>query len=198
MPDYTGMGHFTVDPMQAPALFHGVLQSGSYDSENPVTTTNPVRVTLALSLVAGNPVELPINGAHIQYDASPTQLVKGELQGSVKNSDVQAVLIPAVAALLNAQVQANPGSSQAMQILALFDTGNGMGGNCTNMDGTLGRPGDGVISPCEVADNALVQNILAPDVQIYDANGNYAPNPNNTKPDSLSLGIGFTAVSAKY
>jgi hypothetical protein len=40
--------------------------------------------------------------------------------------------------------------------------------------------------------------VLAPDVQIYDANGNYAPNPLNTVKDSLSVGIGFTAVAANY
>ena len=32
----------------------------------------------------------------------------------------------------------------------------------------------------------IIMAVLAPDVQIYDANGNYAPNKANSRKDSLS------------
>jgi hypothetical protein len=49
-----------------------------------------------------------------------------------------------------------------------------------------------------VATNQIVANLLAPDVQIYDANGGYAPNKNNTTKDSLSVGVAFLAVRASW
>jgi len=55
---------------------------------------------------------------------------------------------------------------------------------------------DGKIDTCEVQGNSIIMAVLAPDVKIYDANGNYAPTATGTK-DSLSLGIGFTAVTVK-
>jgi hypothetical protein len=33
---------------------------------------------------------------------------------------------------------------------------------------------------------------------MFDSGGNYHPNPMNTNKDSLSLGLGFTAVKAMY
>jgi len=198
MPDFSGMGHFTIDTTQPTADFHGALQQGSYSSESPVTTHSPVSLSLSLSLFTGTPTPLPVHGAHIQYQVSGTGLINGKLQGSIKNADIQLTVIPGIAALLNSQIAANPNSPTSKQIRQLFDAGDGNGGNCTNPDGTIGRPNDGIISPCEVADNNIIMNVLAPDVQIYDGSGNYAPNPANTNRDSLSIGIGFTAVRATF
>ena len=58
--------------------------------------------------------------------------------------------------------------------------------------------GDRKIDVCEVATAGLIQNVLAPDIQMFDANGNYHPNPDNTHKDSLSLGLGFSAVTATF
>jgi len=89
------------------------------------------------------------------------------------------------------------------QIEAIFDVGDGAkGGPCTDPDYSPGQEGDaakdGVISSCEVATNSLIKNVLAPDVQIFDSSGNYHPNAANTDKDSLSIGVGFTAVPANY
>jgi hypothetical protein len=54
------------------------------------------------------------------------------------------------------------------------------------------------IDICEVATSGLIQNVLAPDVQMFDAAGNYHPNPTNANKDSLSIGLGFTAVPATF
>jgi hypothetical protein len=65
--------------------------------------------------------------------------------------------------------------------------------------GTCAQAGDGVISTCEVATNSIIKNILAPDVQMFSNDGlTYAPNPANTHKDSLSVGVGFTAVKATF
>jgi hypothetical protein len=55
------------------------------------------------------------------------------------------------------------------------------------------------IDPCEVAQNAQIQSLFAPDVQIFSADGTtYAPNPQNAHKDSVSVGLGFTAVPASF
>ena len=208
MPDYTGAGMFMVDTAQAPAKFFGTLANGKFSSNNPATTKVPVSVTIGLPLIPGGaPVPLKLNGAHIQIQnancpANPTTgktpMMCGQLHGSIKNSDIQTTIIPAVASLLSTQVMNNPMSSSSKQILNIFDVGNGNGGNCTNPDNTMGVPMDGKISTCEVAGNALVGNLLVPDIQVFDSAGSYAPNKTNTMKDSLSLGIGFELAVAKF
>jgi hypothetical protein len=198
--DFTGMGQFVVDLATPAGAFTGALINGTFKSANPVTTNEPVSFTLQLGLFSSTMVvELPLNGAHVQFttgtDAASGApgLLQGEIHGSIKNADVQSRLVPAIAQLLSAKIQADPTSATAKMIEQLFDTGN-----CINADGTMAVAGDGRIDPCEVASNAIIQNVLAPDVQIYDANGNYAPNPANTQRDSLSVGLGFTAVQANF
>ena len=134
-----------------------------------------------------------LNGVHVQLTASAKGLMTGQLNGSMKNSYVQSTLIPAIAQSLTAQVQADPSSAQSRQVESIFDTGG-----CTNPDGSQARASDFTISTCEVAQNSVIQNLLAPDVQIYDSQGRYAPNPANTTRDSLSVGFAFTAVPARY
>jgi hypothetical protein len=116
-------------------------------------------------------------------------LMAGQINGAIKNTDVQNNIIPNVAMLLDQRVTANPTGSTEKQILQIFDIG---------CDGMPQYKGDGHIEVCEVADNSIIKNVLNPDVQMFDANGNYHPNPANTMRDSLSLGLGFAGVKASY
>jgi hypothetical protein len=153
---------------------------------------------VGLALAAGvPPTMVPMNGVHIQFTHTGNGLVAGQIQGSVKKTDIDTKVVPALAQLLTRQVAANPNSSSTQQLLAIFDTG-GDNGMCTNPDGSIAKMGDGKIDTCEVAENSIIKNVLAPDVDIYDANGNYAPNKANTSRDSLSIGVGFTAVPASF
>jgi len=90
-------------------------------------------------------------------------------------------------------IQADPEASIAVTIGQLFD----MGG-CTNPDGTVAQSSDGKIDVCELLTSPLLNGLLQPDVQIWDAQGNYAPNPLGGNADSMSIGLGFSAVVASY
>lgn len=212
MPDYTsGMGQFTVDSGQQGGTFNGPIKAGKFSSSPPATTTKPVTVTIKLPLIAGaDPVVLKVNGAHLQFtrDASG-KVTGGQLNGAIKDSDVQGTIIPNVAALLTNKVKAdNPPTSADMQILSIFDNGGKAdaacpSGTCKNPaapvgDGSCAVKNDGKIDICEVSTAGLIQNVLAPDVQMFDDAGNYKPNKDNTKKDSLSLGLSFTMVGAKF
>jgi hypothetical protein len=199
MPDFSGMGRFAVDQAWPAGATFGVLSNNAYRSNDPAVTTHPATITLRIPLFLNMVLALQLHGAHVQFttaidpNTAVPSLLHGEIHGSIKESDVQMVIIPALAQGINQKVQSNPSSTTAKDLLRIFDVGG-----CTNMDGTKAAAGDGKIDPCEVANNMIIRTILAPDVQIYDANGNYAPNPLNTSKDSLSAGVGFTAVRAQF
>jgi hypothetical protein len=209
-PDYSGMGHFMIDSGQQGGTFNGPIKAGKFSSAPPATTTTPVSVTIKLPLVAGaDPVKLEVDGAHLQFtrDASG-KITGGQLNGAIKETAVQMDIIPNVATLLsNKLMNDNPQTSTDMQIASIFDNGGKADAACTGTCknpayGT--RPGmcaaakDNIIDTCEVSTAGLIQNVLAPDVQMFDASGAYAPNKDNTTKDSLSLGLSFTAVGATF
>jgi hypothetical protein len=107
--------------------------------------------------------------------------------------DVLGEFAPAFVTALNDRVASDPDGATSKQLLQIFDTGG-----CTKSDGTQAKPRDGVIDLCEFLSNSIVKNVLLPDVQLFDAQGRFAPNPANTMRDSLSAAFGFAAVSAQF
>jgi len=190
-PKYDGTDTFMKDTTSFQgAQFAGRITNGLYSSNNPATTTHPVSIDLQLPLVSGAaPVTLNIIGAHVQFRVSNGKIMSGQINGAIKGTDVTNTIIPNVAMLLDSRVMANPMGSTEKQILQIFDIG------CT---GHMEYKMDGKIETCEVSDNSIIKNVLNPDVQMFDAGGNYKPNPANTTKDSLSLGLGFTAVKAAF
>ena len=151
-------------------------------------------IALSTAMLPGSPILWPLNGAHVTFKtgidsaSKAPGLLAGEIHGSIKNTDVQSIVVPAFAGQLTTLIQQNPNSARAMSLSAVFDTG-GCG---------QAQARDQKIDPCEVAQSPLFAQGLAPDVQIFDGSGNYAPSPGNAKKDSISLGIGFTAVKASF
>lgn len=181
-PDFSGGGSFQIAPGVAPGRFTAPLAAAAFVSANPATTVAPVEVPFELWL--GDNYFIPLRGSRLAFTVSPGGLTNGQLNGSISEDDVQAIVIPGFAAYFNQIVAA--GGPTAMTLLGIFDTGcNGVGAN------------DGMIAVCEVANNSLIETLFRPDVDIYAPNGDYAPNPANTDPDSLSFGLRFTAANAQ-
>ena len=209
----------TYVPTGTASLFVGPITAGMFSSAPPATTKKPVTLQLPLPLVAGaSPILLNIIGAHVQLTYSGGQISGGQINGAIKKSDVDNTVVPALAQSLAQKIAADKGNptSMDMSILTLFDTGGSTGATmpgcattCANTcQNRMGAPNscgcatanDGVIDECEVASNSIMRSIVAPDVQMFDAAGNYAPNPAPTASgkDSLSIGLAFTAVPAKF
>lgn len=209
-PDFSGSGHFSVDSTQAGGTFNGPIKAGKFSSAPPATTKTPVTISILLPLVAGaTPVNLKVIGAHLQYTRdSSGKITGGQLNGAIKQEDVQMSIIPNVASLLTNKLKTDmPPTSTDQQIQSIFDNGGkadaSCGTTCKNpaygdRAGMCAAVMDGIIDTCEVSTAGLIQNVLAPDVQMFDASGNYAPNKDNTTKDSLSLGLAFTAVGATF
>lgn len=176
-PLFDGSDTFSYDPAIPPSRFVAPLVAGSFVSANPATTAVPVYLSVRLR-IGNRVIDLPLQGARLKFTTTATDLVQGQVNGSIRAIDIDSIFVPALAAALDDVVQADPQSSRAMTLLQLFDT----------------SPSDGRISAAEVRANSVMQSILAPDVDIRDAQDNYAPNPANTGKDALSFGFGFTAV----
>lgn len=168
----------------APGMFLAALSSGSFTSPSPVTTTSPVDLTLMMQF-GPSIFALPLQGTRLSFTTNSVGPghMQGQLNGSIRHNDYLTTIPPALAQWFTSIIQTDPTSATAMQLKQLFDTGcNGSGAN------------DNGIAVCEITGNALMAALMAPDVQIRDANGNYAPNPANTIPDANSFGVRFTAV----
>jgi hypothetical protein len=201
-PDFSGNGDFRLDTALSGLTFSGTLETAisTFTSPDPATATTPVAGPLLLPLAAG-PVAVRVTGARLRTVASGANL-SGQLNAAIPRSEVDGVLVPAIAASCQAIVDADPTSSDARQLLQLFDNGgggaSGCGSTCRNPDGSCAASRDGRIDPCEVGTNGLVSGQLAPDVQMFDGTGAYGPNPANAVKDCLSIGLSFTAVPARF
>jgi hypothetical protein len=174
-PKFDGTGSFMIDTSQAPADFTGSIAGGTFTSEDPATATTPVDVVLSLPLVPGMaPLPLPVTGAHMTFKRSTSgAITSGQLNGGIKKSDVDSIVLPAIADMMTTQLAISP-------TIAMFDTN-----------------GDGTITATELKSNALISNFVAPDVQLF-TNGVFKPNPAKTTKDSLSLGIGIQGAKATF
>ncbi len=192
-PDFGGKGLFNIDKTVPKGTLTGPLVTGAFQSADPLTLTDPPTVELKIPIYTNTTVTLPVVGARIAFTPSATDLAAGQLNGAVKESDIQGLLIPALAQTFNAIAMRMPCDQNCMQVRMTFDKGN-----CTNPDNTMATANDGKIDLCEVSGSPLINALLSPDVQLYDDMGNWKPNASNGNKDSLSVGVAFTGVGAVF
>jgi hypothetical protein len=197
-PDFTGNGSYTRASGAMAGQLKGPLTMARFSSESPATSAQPVVLDVKLPGIAfgAGTVDVRLTAAQVSYTHQSGGLTQGQVHGAIVKSDIDKV-VQQVAAILNMRVTNDPTSTTNMQILQIFDQG------CTdplakNFDGTTAAKSDGKIAVCEVSGNAIIKNVLAPDVDLFAADGSWRPNPANTDKDALSIGFGFTAVGAKF
>lgn len=180
----TGKG-FQIDRYVPSEQLSGGLFNGRFNSSDPSrVTADPIlyfrlgfagNTTMALSHV-----DLPLHAVHLSFTVKPDPndasryTLSGQINGAIKASDLQGLFLPTLAQYLT------KGTSPS--VVAKFDVDR-----------------DGTITADELqAETSPILATLKPDVQLFDANGNYAPRANNTDPDSYSIGLGFTAITANF
>jgi hypothetical protein len=175
---------------QPPTLLRGRIAAG-------VLTAGPGNATLTLALSGATPLEIPLGGVRVKASVTADGITDGILAGAVRNADMQTTVLPGVYQIIAGVVARDcstasgfgvppnnccqPGSVGKVLIEDLFQP-NASTRTC-------------VISLQEFETNPFVGTLLAPDLQLFDANGNYAPVSGPGKnPDSVSFGVGFGAV----
>ncbi len=194
MPDFSSAkGHFTVDDAVPPGEFFGRIAEQKFRS-NPIGATPPVALSLRLSPTDAI-IALPLIGAQIQFETGTDSasampgLINGQIHGAVRADDFTRATLPAFAATFTRLIQDDPLNHPNL-------VADDIGG-CSD-EGVPASPHDSILTPCELAQDQWVSNVISPDVQIFDSDGRYAPNPDNKFKDSVSIGLGFTAVQADF
>jgi hypothetical protein len=152
----------------------------------------PGRVAIPFpALDGGEPVLVELVGARISIQSvTETGLSTGILGGAIPADDFENTVLPSFHQGLAAQVAADctgtaptccTPDSAGEGILDFFDPGSD----------------DCMVSFEEFRGNVFLSLLLNPDVDLFDADGNYNPNSDGVN-DSLSLGMGFSAVTATF
>ena len=156
----------------------------------------PGKVTLQLSFGEGEPVTVRLVGAQMEATVSDTGIVMGKLGGAVTEDELQNSVLPSIATVLSTNIADDctgtpettccTEGSTGETLVDLFDDCSAGSTSC-----------DCDIDVDELRNNDLISSLLAPDVDLLDADGDFNPRTDETK-DSLSLGIGFTATTASF
>ena len=178
-----GDGMFDVS-MDYGAKVVGNVVGGSF-------TGGPGNITIELALAEGASVPINLIGARATSGVTESGLTAGKIGGALRDSDVQDELIPAVADLIASLLESSnctgnpdeccPADSTGEQVLSFFDDN-----------------GDCEVTAEELAANSLISSTIGnPDLDLFDEGGEFNPRQDGVK-DSLSLGIGFTAVAGDF
>jgi hypothetical protein len=156
-------------PGAEPVTLGGRLAGGRFVSNRARTTTAPALGVVRLPLVDGvGPLALDVVGLEAELDPDGAGGFDGQLHAAIDPE----LAVEASYAALERLIAERP--ALALVIVAAFDAN-----------------GDGRVSYDEWSGALAVKELVGPDVQLFDDAGRWAPNPNNDRKDSLSLGVRF-------
>ncbi len=191
-----GSGSFAVAPPDATtSIVPGGLSGGHFSG-------GPGRVVFELpAVVSYGSVVVELVGARVEVDTSDAALVNGRLGGAVTADDLENVLLPAMQQAINARIAADctltcgpecgcgcTSGSEGATLIDLFDV---------LPEGGIGLDGDCDVTLYEVVNNDLIGSMMVPDLDLFDDQGDFAPDQDGVD-DAWSLGIHFTAVPAAF
>lgn len=175
-----GGGAFTVDwdepssMVMAGGVIEGVFVGGP----------NEARFELELDDLAIEPIVLHTVGTRAEITVAQPDRLEGVVGGAVRAETFRADVLRALAAIADRDCDAAPAccaaESDGERLVSSLDT-----------------DGDCVLTVDELAANSDLATVLEPDVDMFDADGRFAPRSDGVL-DSVSLGFGFTAVPAEF
>lgn len=189
-----GTGQFDIaeasptDAIVLGRIINGIFEGGPDAVEGATSST----IVIELPVIAGAPpLRLSLLGAHIDIQqVSADGLMEGRLGGAVPVSDVETSILPTLHQYIEAAIAEDCTGTAPECCADLESTG-------ATLLGIFDADKDCAVPLQELQDNALIASLLNADVDMLDADGNYAPNSDGTK-ESLSLGLGFTATTATF
>jgi hypothetical protein len=201
-PDFSGTGAFSISDMDTrKGVLTGQIEGGTF-------TGGPGTIKISLALVAGgDPLIADLVGARITGDVTETGCMDVKVGGGITQNELDTVLIPRVADLMNVTIKSEIGcmekcmddkadtkcmaSTQTM--IDLFD------GVLKDSAGMVipDTAADCTVTVAEIANNDLIKALLKADVDLLDAEGKFNPRVDGKK-DSLSLGVQMSCVGAKF
>lgn len=171
--NFSGSGAFYVEPASVGAVpLSGTITAGDL-------TAGPGSISLLFTASSGAPVTLHLIGGRVRAELSESLMIDGIVGGGIPESEVSAILIPAI--------------HQAIAEV--------VGQDCTVDSCNSGRAGEFLINAYDANDDwsisvAEIEGLFALDLDLLDG-AQFDPNVDGIS-DSLSFGIGFTAVRALF
>ncbi len=217
-PKFDGTDTFALTAGMTATLYGGIT-AGKFSSiaSKDQTPATEGKVNLILPLGMGTTLPLSLRGAHVEgtlmMEGGVLKIKNGAIYGVLSQADIDGKIVPLVATMLTTLIHNDtkmgmPGDT-AKAIIGLFEQKVGMAsqakcaaaiadccGPAAPM-GMMGHPDTCKILPQEVKESSI-GGVLAADVQVLDAQGNWAPVAGGKMYNGMSVGIGFTSVKASF
>ena len=207
VPKFDGSDVFEMAPDITPVSLFGKIDAGKLTTlaSKDQKPTNEQKIEIRLPLGDGKVLPLALRGAHLEgtvvKEGSITKIKDGVLHGVLAQKDIDDKIVPLVAQLLSEMINKEPMGDTAKTIIGLFENQNDPVTKKKCMDNAKDccktNAATCKILPAEVKSSA-VGNVLSSDVQVFDDNGNWAPVAGGKKYNGMSVGIGFSGVTAKF
>jgi hypothetical protein len=187
-PKFDGTGSFTIKSgTPTDAITIGSVAGGTF-------TGGPGNISLQIAITSGPPVTINLVGARIEADVAATGCMNGKVGGGIPYTDLVANVFPAIAADLDARLDANGCRADLTNHLC-DDTQKLILGAIDQPAGA----GDRHITVSDLSDpGGLVGAATVPDVDLIDGVDNPVPGQTNTHAESVSIGLGFSCVNATF
>jgi hypothetical protein len=175
-PDFSGAGTFA----PSPAMPRSWRLPATIKNRRVKSTQGTVPAVLDLG---AGPIALVVTRAVLSATCTKSRCTDGRLNGAVTKAQVDTVLVPALAQLFQPIV-----ARDCPQPTTCADGSTGK-----TLENLFDANDDGTITADELLASSLLQAVLAPDLDLLNAQG--APGHDGVA-DSLSFGIAFTGVRA--
>ncbi len=147
---------------------------------------------------------LPIHGLHLEGTverlAGITRIKDGVMHGVIAATDIDTRILPAIATMVTTLINSDPMSSTTKTIISLFEDTSKPASAMKCMTPSKcckTSPATCVILPAEVKASPI-GGIVAPDVEVFDSMGNWKPVRGGMSPNGMTIGVGFSTVTATY
>lgn len=191
--------------MTMPANLIGTIAAGKLTTKASKELSPSEDAVLDLQInVGAMTMTLPIHGLHVEGTVervgSVTRIKDGIMHGVVASSDIDLRILPAIAATVTGLINADPMGSTTKTLIMLFEDTSKPASAMKCMTPSKcckTNPATCVILPAEIK-SSILGTVIAPDVEVFDAMGNWKPVRGGTSPNGLTVGVGFTSVTATY
>lgn len=197
-PVLDGSDFFTVDQTLPSAHLRGTLHGGALRTLLPQdqSDTDLARIDLWFSGTFGLEIPIHLYGAHVSGDVDGRGVRRMQIVGVLRADEVQRDIVGAMAKIFTLTVRRTPEAAGALQVIKIFETP----AKCAAMPNLCCKtsPQTCEITADELRDNDLIKAITGPDLQMFDEAGHWAPAQSGDRLDSLSAGICYTLVPARF
>lgn len=191
--------------MSSPSTLIGAIAAGKFSTKASkdllAAEDSPIELSLSLG---GMTLTLPLHGLQVEGTLERTgtlvRIKDGVLHGVISATDLDMRLVPAIADQVTRLINSDPMSSTTMTIISLFENMANAVTKTKCMTPSMcckTSPATCVILPQEVK-LSLIGSVLTPDVEVFDGGGAWKPVPGGRSPNAMTLGVGFTAVTASF